>query len=66
MNAMRNISPKILRAASKLKQGGKNKAASDVASLVGDKAAQKIVSMRGPATVKEGLISEIILIKVGK
>ena len=66
MNAMRNISPKILRAASKLKQGGKNKAASDVASLVGDKAAQKIVSMRGPATAKEGLISEIILIKVGK
>jgi hypothetical protein len=66
MNAMRNISPKILRAASKLKQGGKNKAASDVASLVGDKAAQKIVSMRGPASVKEGLISEIILIKVDK
>jgi hypothetical protein len=61
---MQNQAPKILNAAEKLKQGGNNRAARVVAQLVGDKAAQKIAGATPPGPINEGLISELILIKI--
>ena len=64
MNAMQNEAPKILRAAEKLKQGGQDKQAAVVAALAGTAQAKKVIASKGPDKVNEGLISDLIFIKV--